>query len=97
MTELYGNNQKHPVYGYLVRELLFIDTDGVLADGMKEWSDKLGLSTKELFDKKLYHVPGFYLDLPPMPGAVEAKKCEVYILTSPSWENPSYRYCNLGF
>jgi len=97
MTELYGNKKKHPVYGYLVRELLFTDMDVVLADGMKEWADKLGLSTKELFDKKLYHMPDFYLELPSMPGAKEAKNCEVYILTSLSWENPSYRYCNLGF
>jgi 5'(3')-deoxyribonucleotidase len=39
-------------------------------------------------------MPGFYLDLPPMPGAVDAflkltQKYEVYILTAPSWENPS--------
>jgi 5'(3')-deoxyribonucleotidase len=97
MTELYGNSQKDPVYGYLEnpRELLFIDMDGVLADaeaGMKIWSDKLGLSTDELFKKKLYHMPGFYLDLPPMEGAVESfnkltEKYEVYILTAPSWEN----------
>jgi 5'(3')-deoxyribonucleotidase len=39
-------------------------------------------------------MPGFYADLPPMPGAVESfeklcEKYEVYILTAPSWENPS--------
>ena len=77
MRELHGNSQKDPVYGYLEnpRELLFIDMDGVIADaeaGMKVWSDKLGLSTDDLFKKKLYHMPGFYLDLPPMEGAIEA-------------------------
>jgi 5'(3')-deoxyribonucleotidase len=39
-------------------------------------------------------MPGFYSDLDPMPGAIEAfeklcDKYEVYILTAPSWENPS--------
>ena len=71
--------------------------DGVLADaeaGMKVWSDKLGLSVDELFKKKFYQIPGFYLDLPPMEGAIDAfnklsEKYEVYILTAPSWSNPS--------
>lgn len=95
----FGNSDKDPVYGYLEnpKELLFIDMDGVLADAeakMKIWEDKLGIEVKELFEKKLYHMPGFYSDLPPMKGAVEAfnllsEKYEVYILTAPSWENVS--------
>ena len=99
MRQLHGNSEKDPVYGYLEnpRELIFIDMDGVLADmqaGMKIWSDKLGLSTEELFDKDFYHIPHFYRHLPIFPGAVEAfnricDKYEVYILTAPSWENPS--------
>ena len=96
---LYGNSVKDPVWGYLEnpKDLLFVDMDGVLVDaesGMKKWSQKLGLTTKELFAKKLYHMPGFYSDLPVIPGAVEAfkilsEKYEVYILSAPSWENPS--------
>ena len=78
-------------------DVIYLDMDGVIADaeaGMKVWSDKLGISTDELFKKKLYHMPGFYLDLPPIEGAIEAfnklsEKYEVYILTAPSWENPS--------
>jgi len=95
----FGNSEKDPVYGYLEnpKELLFIDMDGVLADAeakMKIWSEKLGIPTNELFKKKLYHMPGFYADLPPIKGAVDAfnKLCsmyEVYILTAPSWENTS--------
>ncbi len=99
MRESHGNSDKDPVYGYLEnpRELIFIDMDGVLADaeaGMDKWSLKLGLSTRELFDKKFYHMPGFYRNLPPMAGAVDAfirisNNYEVYILTAPSWENTS--------
>jgi 5'(3')-deoxyribonucleotidase len=95
----FGNSSSDPVYGYLEnpKELIFIDMDGVLADAEKKmqiWSSKLGLTTTELFKKKLYHMPGFYADLPPVDGAVEAfeilsKRFEVYILTAPSWENPS--------
>jgi 5'(3')-deoxyribonucleotidase len=99
MSELYGNSEKDPVYGYLKnpKELLFIDMDGVLADaeaGMKVWSDKLGLSVDDLFKKKFYHTQGFYIDLPPVEGAIEAfkklsEKYEVYILSAPCWENVS--------
>jgi 5'(3')-deoxyribonucleotidase len=95
----FGNSEKDPVYGYLEnpKDLLFIDMDGVLADAeakMKIWSEKLGISTNDLFKKKLYHMPGFYADLPPIKDAVESfnklcDKYEVYILTAPSWENPS--------
>jgi 5'(3')-deoxyribonucleotidase len=99
MINEHGNSEKDPVYGYLEnpRELLFIDMDGVIADaeaGMKVWSDKLGISVDDLFKKKLYHMPGFYADLPPVDGAIEAfnklsEKYEIYILSAPSWENPS--------
>lgn len=99
MKELFGNSDKDPVYGYLEnpRELIFVDMDGVLVDcdaGMKVWSEKFGIPVKELFDKKFYHTPGFYKDLPPMIDAVESfkkltEKYEVYILTAPAWENPS--------
>lgn len=99
MRTKHGNTDKDPVYGYLEnpRELLFVDMDGVLVDldaRMTEWSNKLGLGNKLLFDKKFYHTPGFYADVPPIKNAVEAFrrlsiKYEVYILSAPSWENPS--------
>lgn len=102
--ETFGNKKTDPVYGYLEnpRELIFVDMDGVLADAearMEEWSkddfiNPTRLTVKEMFDKKFYHTPGFYADLPLMPGAKEAfeslsQKFEVYILTAPAWENPS--------
>jgi 5'(3')-deoxyribonucleotidase len=99
MKEQHGNSERDPVYGYLEnpKELLFVDMDGVIVDlevRMSEWSTKLGIDTKTLFDKKFYHTPGFYADVPPIKGAVEAfhrlaAKYEVYILSAPSWENPS--------
>src|ERR1035437_75676 len=95
----HGNSERDPVYGYLEnpRELLYFDMDGVLADAearMKEWSNKLDIPVDVLFEKKFYHTPGFYLDLPPVKDAVESfeilsKKYEVYILSAPCWENPS--------
>jgi 5'-nucleotidase len=99
MKNLYGNSEKDPVWGYLEnpRDLIFVDMDGVLVDaesGMKVWSDKFNIPTQELFKKNFYHTPGFYRNLPPYPQAVESfkkltNKFEVYILTAPSWQNPS--------
>ena len=87
MTELWGNSQKDPVYGYLEnpRELLFIDMDGVLVqidDDKKDWE-------KNRIKK------GFFLSKQPVKGAVEAfhflsNKCQLYILSTPVWDNP---YC----
>ena len=56
---------------------IYVDMDGVLADaglGMKLWSDRYGISVDELFKKKFYHIPGFYKDLPPVDGAIDAFK-----------------------
>ena len=99
MIEDIQNNEIDPVYGDLInpRELIFIDMDGVLVDmdsRMEEWSKKLGISVKTLYKKKFYHTPGFYSDINPIEGAIEAfkrihKKYEVRILTAPAWENPS--------
>ena len=55
-----NNNKKDPVYGYLEnpRELIFIDMDGVLADAearMETWSQKLGITTTDLFKKKFIY------------------------------------------
>lgn len=95
----FGNSDRDPVYGYLQnpKELIFVDMDGVLADAearMDEFSKELGVPTQELFKRKHYRKEGFYKDLPPIPGAIDAfkrlcNKYEVYILTAPSWENPS--------
>lgn len=99
MREIHGNSENDPVYGFLEnpREIVFIDMDGVLCDmrsRMNDWSLKLGISPDELFRIKFYHTPGFYKDLPPIEGSINAfnrisEKYESYILTALAWENPS--------
>ena len=75
------------------KKTLYIDMDGVLAD----FDAKAALAPKHIKQKygdNLHRVPGFYRDLKPLPGAIEAfnKLCEhydVYIASTPSWSNPS--------
>tara|TARA_R110000851_G_scaffold37986_4_gene97746 strand:+ start:7870 stop:8358 length:489 start_codon:yes stop_codon:yes gene_type:complete len=73
--------------------IVYIDMDGVLAD----FDSKAALTPKHIKQKygdNLHRVPGFYRDLKPLPGAVNAFNtlCElytVYIASTPSWNNPS--------
>ena len=75
------------------KKILYIDMDGVLCD----FDSKAAMPPKHVKDKygdNLHRVPGFYRDLKPMPGAIDAfnKLCEhydVYIASTPSWINPS--------
>ena len=66
--------------------------DGVLCN-----YDKKAAETPQ-YKKDRYNechsIPGFYRDLEPMPGAIEAwnwlsENFDVYIASSPSWSNPS--------
>ena len=66
--------------------------DGVLCD----FDSKAEDTPQYLIDNHYtaHRIPGFYRDLEPMPGALEAWKklnevFEVYICSSPSWSNPS--------
>ena len=67
--------------------------DGVLAD----FDSKAALTPKHIKQKygdDFHRIPGFYRDLQPMPGAVDAfnylcERYEVYIASTPSWNNPS--------
>jgi len=75
------------------KKILYIDMDGVLAD----FDSKAAKIPKHLLMKyhdMVYRIPGFYRDLNPMPGAIEAfkklsEKYEVYIASTAAWDNPS--------
>lgn len=76
------------------RPKLFIDMDGVVADFEGKTMNMSLQHLKRPKTHKLYHEEGFYRDLKPVPGAVEAiKKLDevynVYLLSTPSWHNPS--------
>ena len=76
------------------REKVFVDMDGVLAD-----FDLAAKRVQAILDKPVSHeeikrTPGWYLNLPPIPGAIEgfqalSKKYNTFILSTPSWINVS--------
>lgn len=80
------------------KEHVFVDMDGVLCDFEAKVTALTGFTEshpkwQETKDR-LSAEEGFYRDLPPIFGAIEAfrKLCEhyeVYILSTPSWDNPS--------
>lgn len=74
------------------KKIVLVDMDGVLCD----YDMKAALMPQWLKDKHYdcHGIPGFYRDLEPMPGALEAfdwlnEHFDVYICSSPSWRNPS--------
>ena len=79
------------------KKILLFDMDGVVADFDKcaiNWARNMGISSQEFKDKKMYRQPGFYLELEPMEGAIEAiqklePKFEIRFVSAPSWSNPS--------
>lgn len=83
---------------HLHEDYIYVDMDGVLCDFEAKVTAMTGLTEaspewQEIKDR-LSAEPGFYADLPPIMGAVDAfkKLCEhynVYILSTPSWDNPS--------
>lgn len=76
-----------------MKETLFIDMDGVLADfhsGIKYFSQEIITKYKDDPDE----IPNYFSKLEPIEGAIEAfneldKKFEPYILSTASWNNPS--------
>jgi 5'(3')-deoxyribonucleotidase len=78
------------------RKSVSIDLDGVVADfdkSAERGALELGISPDEFISQKLYRKPKFYLDLEPIPGAIESimeldKYFYIRFLSAPSWGNP---------
>ena len=76
-----------------MKKILYIDMDGVLAD----WNTAikaLPQETRDRYADKIDELDGLFGTLKPLPGAIEAFELlasafDVYILSTPSWNNPS--------
>jgi 5'-nucleotidase len=76
---------------------VFFDLDGVLANFEERITGYTGdITTQEWSDlaDKWSRTPGFFIDLKPVPGGIEAfielsKYYDCHILTTAPWENPS--------
>lgn len=80
---------------------LFIDMDGVLCDYSATVTKWTGITIShpdwETTAESMSNKEGFFADIVPMPGAVDAYNLlcmhyNVYILSTPAWDNPhSYK------
>ena len=78
------------------KEIVFVDMDGVLAnleEKAKKTDPDFG-TPRQKIDSRPYRKEGFYRDLKPIDGAIEGykkltEKYDCYILSAPSWRNPS--------
>lgn len=75
------------------RKLVYVDMDNVLVD-FKAGLAKLDEGIKREYEGRLDEVPGFFHDLPPITGALEAYRLlnrdfQTYILSTAPWDNPS--------
>jgi 5'(3')-deoxyribonucleotidase len=74
-------------------EIVYVDMDSVLVD-FEAGIEKLPDEIREKYADNLDEIPGFFKDLPPIDGAIEAfhklsKRYETYILSTAPWENPT--------
>ena len=74
-------------------EIVYIDMDSVLVD-FEHGINQLSEETFREYEDDLDEVPGFFRDLPPIDGAIEAfhklsEQYDVYILSTAPWHNPS--------
>lgn len=76
-----------------LKKTIYIDMDNVLVD-FPSAIDVLDEQTKQQYAGHLDDVPGIFNLMKPVPGAIEtfnqlADRYDVYILSTPPWENPS--------
>ncbi|MEL7832392.1 5' nucleotidase, NT5C type [Fodinibius sp. N2] len=74
-------------------KIVYVDMDSVLVD-FEHGIDQLSEETYQEYKGDLDEVPGFFRDLPPIDGAIEAfhklsERYDVYILSTAPWSNPS--------
>ncbi len=74
-------------------EIVYVDMDNVLVD-FEKGVDQLSEETYQEYEDDLDEVPGFFGDLPPINGAIDAfhklsEQYDVYILSTAPWRNPS--------
>lgn len=75
------------------KEIVYVDMDNVLVDfpwGIGQLSEE----TKQKYGNELDEIPGFFADLPPIDGAIDAfhrlrEHYDTYILSTAPWDNPS--------
>ncbi len=74
-------------------QIIYVDMDNVLVD-FESGIDQLSEETYQEYQDDLDEVPGFFRDLPPVEGAIDAfhklsAQYDVYILSTAPWRNPS--------
>ena len=74
-------------------QIVYVDMDNVLVD-FESGIDQLSEETYQEYQDDLDEVPGFFRDLPPVEGAIDAfhklsAQYDVYILSTAPWRNPS--------
>ena len=72
---------------------IFIDMDNVLVD-FQSGIDQMSEELKEEYAGRLDKIPGIFVNMKPMPGAIEAvnelqKHYDLFILSTAPWRNPS--------
>lgn len=72
---------------------IFIDMDNVLVD-FQSGIDQMSEELKEEYAGRLDEIPGIFVKMKPMPGAIEAvnelqKHYDLFILSTAPWRNPS--------
>ncbi|MCL7765432.1 hypothetical protein MPF19_18590 [Polaribacter sp. Z014] len=75
------------------KKILYVDMDGVLVD-FQSAINQLSEETKHAYENRLDEVPGIFSLMKPTKNGIEAitelyKYYEIYILSTPPWNNPS--------